>query len=61
MNNANTARVLQNMVDEAEENLATLAAAMHGYEALANLERRRADLAEAVALVEELKKGGIDA
>jgi hypothetical protein len=61
MNNANTARVLQNMVDEAEENLATLAAAMYGYEALANLERRRADLAEAVSLVEELNKGGIDA
>jgi hypothetical protein len=56
MNNANTARVLQNMVDEAEENI-------HRTERTLGwaLPERRADLAEAVALVEELKKGEADA
>jgi len=54
MDNQNMARILQNMIDEAEENLTTLAASMHGYESLVGLNKRRADLAEAVKLVEEL-------
>lgn len=61
MDNANMARVLQNMVDEAEENIEGLAAAFHGYEGQVNINQRRADFAEAVALVEELNKPQVEA
>lgn len=54
MDNANVARILQNMIDEAEENLASFAASMKGYEGLVNLAKRQADLAEAVELVDYL-------
>lgn len=51
---AEIARILQNMIDEAEENISLQEDSMKGHEALANIAQRRADLAEAVALVEEL-------
>ena len=54
MDNQNMVRILQNMIDEAEENLGQLAAAFKGYENQVNIAQRRADLAEAVKLVEEL-------
>jgi hypothetical protein len=54
MDNANMVRILQNMIDEAEENIERLAAAFKGYENKVNIDQRRADLAEAVKLVEEL-------
>ena len=54
MDNQNMARILQNMIDEAEENIEGLAAAFEGYENKVNIDQRRADLAEAVKLVEEL-------
>ena len=49
MDNANMARVLQNMIDEAEENICRTEKILGWH-----LEERRADLAEAVKLVEEL-------
>jgi len=54
LSHANISRILQNMIDEAEENIANVAASMRGYEGLANVAERKADLVEAVALVEEL-------
>ena len=56
MDNQNMARILQNMIDEAEENIEGLAAAFEGYENKVNIDQRRADLAEAVELVEELSQ-----
>jgi len=55
MDSANIVRVLQNMINEAEENIEGIAA-FKGYEGQVNIAQRRADLAEAVALVEELNK-----
>lgn len=54
MDNQNMVRILQNMIDEATENMEGLAAAFKGYENQVNIAQRRADLAEAVKLVEEL-------
>ena len=54
MDNANYARILQNMVEEAEENLNNLADMYKGYEHIKQLDERRADIDEAIALVEEL-------
>jgi hypothetical protein len=58
MDNQNMARVLQNMIDEAEEHLTRLALESMGAETKASIDKRlaprRADLAEAVKLVEEL-------
>lgn len=54
--NATIARVLQNMIEEAEENLAALADRMKGYENLVNLNERHADLKEAVELEAMLSK-----
>ena len=54
MDRANMARILQNMIEEAEENLASVAERMRGYEHLEHLDERRADIDEAIALVEEL-------
>jgi len=51
MHNANMARILQNMIDEAEENLTYLEKVHEGRE---HLGARFSDLTEAVALVEEL-------
>jgi hypothetical protein len=47
-------RILQNMIEEAEENLADLAEKMHGYESLKRLDERRVQLREAMALVATL-------
>ena len=54
MDNQNMARILQNMIEEAEENLARDARDMEGHEALVNITKRRADVDEAVKLIEEL-------
>jgi hypothetical protein len=54
LDNAKYARVLQNMVEEAEENLANLAEKMRGYENLEHLNERRGELREAMALVATL-------
>lgn len=56
MDNQNMVRILQNMIDEATENMEGLAAAFEGYENQVNVAQRRADLAEAVKLVEELSQ-----
>jgi DNA repair exonuclease SbcCD ATPase subunit len=48
------ARILQNMVEEAEENLASVAEKMRGYENLEHLDERRAELKEAQSLVATL-------
>jgi hypothetical protein len=54
MKNQEIARILQNMIEEAEENLIRLAEAMTGYENLEHLDKRRAELKEAMALEAEL-------
>ena len=54
MDKANVARILQNVIDEAEENLASVAEKMRGYEHLEHLDERRADIDEAMALVATL-------
>lgn len=54
LDNANYARILQNMIEEAEENLASVAEKMRGYEHLEHLAERRAELREAMALVATL-------
>jgi len=51
---AKYARVLQNMIEEAEENLTALAERMKGYENLEHLDERRAELKEAMDLEAEL-------
>lgn len=56
MDNANMARVLQNMIEEAEENLASLAERMKGYENLEHLDERRSQLREAMELEAELER-----
>lgn len=49
------ARILQNMIEEAEENLAWITEKFkHNPAAMHNLDKRHADLAEAIKLVEEL-------
>jgi hypothetical protein len=54
VNNLEYARILQNMIEEAEENLASVAEKMRGYESLEHLAKRRAELREAMALVATL-------
>jgi len=50
MDNKRYARILQNMIEEAEENLDGLAERMKGYENLEHLDERRAELKEAMEL-----------
>ena len=54
MKNQEIARILQNMIEEAEENLTRLAEAMRGYGNLKYLDERRAELKEAMDLEAEL-------
>ena len=54
MDNQNMVRILQNMIDEAEEGLDGLEARVKEQGYKIDLSQRRADLAEAVELVEEL-------
>jgi hypothetical protein len=56
MNNANIARILQNMIDEAEGNIGRDAIALAHPRNNAQIADRRADLREAVELVAELNK-----
>jgi hypothetical protein len=51
---ATYARILQNMIEEAEENIEGLEASFAGYEHLEHLDERRAQLREAMALVATL-------
>jgi hypothetical protein len=54
MDKLDYARILQNMIEEAEENLASVAESMKGYEHLEHLDERRVQLREAMALVATL-------
>ena len=55
MDNREMARILQNMIDEASEHLADLSVAFKDHYARVNLESRKADLAEAIKLKDELE------
>ena len=54
MDNANIARILQNMIEEAEENLNYLSEKHFGIVYDANIASRRAELKEAMELEAEL-------